>query len=222
MLVSRGGEGANVNRLKQYEREASPYRKNNAKKRTLIWFGNHGASYSRFGLRDLADLQPALCKISERHVIRLIVISNSEAGYNELIRPFPFATHYVPWRLGVVEHWLRQSEVALLPNSLDAFNVCKSANRAVLALSHGVPVVATRTPALEPFLDCVIFNDWVWGIETYLCNPQLVKQHIVDAQVVIEREFSGERIARKWDALLRQLVSERSSVQGYRQPEFDR
>jgi glycosyltransferase involved in cell wall biosynthesis len=218
VVVSNGGKGARGDAVRQYESGAAPVRKNNAWERTLIWFGNHGASYSHFGLADLADLQPALCKISERHAIRLIVISNSEARYNKLIRPFPFATHYIPWRLGVVEDWLKQSEIALLPNSLDAFNVCKSANRAALALSHGVPVVATRTPALAPLEDCVIFDDWVRGIETYLCNPQLVKRHIADAQVVIEREFSGERIARKWDALLRQVVSERSSVQGYRQP----
>jgi glycosyltransferase involved in cell wall biosynthesis len=172
------------------------------KERTLIWFGNHGARYGRFGLVDLADRKSALCTIAERHRIRLIVVSNSEARFNELIRPLPFPTYYVPWRSGVVEELLEESEVALIPNSLDAFSVCKSANRAVLALHHGVPVVATRTPALVPLADCVIFDDWIGGIEAYLNDPRLVRQHVAAARTIIEWEFSGKRIAADWDAIL--------------------
>ncbi|MGH8772109.1 MAG: hypothetical protein ACREV2_13175, partial [Burkholderiales bacterium] len=181
-------------------------------KRTLIWFGNHGASYGQFGLEDLARLRPALCTIAERHRIRLIVVSNSEERFNELIRPFPFSTCYVPWRPGVVEEIFQQSEIALLPNSLDAFSVCKSANRAVLALHHGVPVVATRTPALQLFAGCVMFDDWIGGIESYLNDPQLAQQHVAVARAIIKREFSGKRIATEWDAILRRVSAEHGTA----------
>ncbi len=177
-------------------------------KHILIWFGNHGGFYGQFGLEDLARLRPALCTIAERHPIRLIVVSNSDARFNDLIRPFPFSTQYVPWRSGVVEQLFQESEIALLPNSLDAFSVCKSANRAILALYHGVPVVATRTPALEPFAGCVIFDDWVGGIETYLREPGLAQHHVKVGQAIIEREFSAKCIAAKWHAILQAGLAE--------------
>jgi glycosyltransferase involved in cell wall biosynthesis len=182
--------------------------------RTLIWFGNQGAPYAQFGLRELASLRPVLCAVATRHRIQLIVVSNSEARFNELMHSFTFPTLYVSWRLGVVEELFKQSEIALLPNSLDAFSVCKSANRAVLALHHGIPVVATRTPALEPFEGCMIFDDWIGGIETYLNDKQLGQQHVADAQAIIHREFSGKRIAAEWDALLQRVCSNGADRRG--------
>lgn len=200
----RTGDGERIVESRFSEAPANPDRESGSTMRTLIWFGNQGAPYGQFGLRELASLSRALSAVAKRHRIQLIVVSNCEARFNELIRPFPLPTFYVGWRPGVVEELFKQSEIALLPNSLDAFSVCKSANRAVLALHHGIRVVATRTPALEPFDGCMIFNDWIGGIETYLNDKQLCQQHIAAAQAIIAREFSGERVARMWNEILHQ------------------
>jgi glycosyltransferase involved in cell wall biosynthesis len=101
----------------------------------------------------------------------------------------------------VTETLLRDANVVLVPNSLDPFSRCKSANRALLALAHGVPVVATRTRALEPLSPCVIFDDWVGGIERYLEDKELAQAHLRVANDIIQREFSGLALAEEWKRL---------------------
>jgi glycosyltransferase involved in cell wall biosynthesis len=171
-------------------------------RRTLIWFGNYGASYSKFGMGELVALKSALVEVSCRWEIELLVVSNNYGQYQKLIRPLPLNTRYIEWSLDTVYFCLSLSDVALVPNALDAFSVCKSANRTILALSAGVPVVATRTPALQPFESCVIFDDWVRGIEAYLVDHELVARHLKNAGAIIGEEYSGPRIADLWQAVI--------------------
>lgn len=176
----------------------------NQRPRTLIWFGNYGASYSNFGMRELAALENDIAKVSARWEVEVVVVSNNYRKYLELIRPLPFFSRYVEWSLNAIYSYLGKADVALVPNARDEFSVCKSANRTILALSAGVPVVATRTPALEPFESCVIFDDWVGGIEAYLTDHELVTRHLRRASELIREHYSGPRIAQLWETVIRQ------------------
>jgi glycosyltransferase involved in cell wall biosynthesis len=175
--------------------------------RRLCWFGNWGAPYARFGLFDLADIGDALRAVASRHRIRLVVVSNSRRHFRQLVAPLGIDCEYHEWAEGITEGLLASADVALLPNSLDAFSRCKSANRALFALAHGVPVVATCTQALEPLAGCIATGDWVAGIEQYLDEPEIARAHVAAARVVIAREFSGEVIAEKWRLLLDDIAA---------------
>lgn len=203
--LDRPASLADDNREKLVEARASYHLRMGCRppRRTLIWFGNYGASYSKFGMAELVALSSALVEVSCRWEIEVLVVSNSYSQYQKVIRPLPFSTRYIEWSLDAAYFCLSLADVALVPNALDAFSVCKSANRTILALSAGVPVVATRTPALQPFESCVIFDDWVRGIETYLVDHELVARHLKKAAAIIGEEYSGPRIADLWQAVIK-------------------
>ena len=166
--------------------------------KTLIWFGNSGADYGRFGLCDIVDIADPLKRLSARVNFELLVVSNNKEAYAKYIKSLPFATRYIEWDPRTIHGWIRKSDVAIVPNSRDEFAICKSANRAILALHLGVPVVATRTPALEPLRDCLTFDDWEDGVARYLTRPELVRDHLVKANAVLAKEFDVAVIAEKW------------------------
>jgi glycosyltransferase involved in cell wall biosynthesis len=75
-----------------------------------------------------------------------------------------------------------------------------------MSLSLGVPVVATKTPALELFNDCIIYDDWESGLRAYLTDQNLVKSHIEKAEAIIQQNYSGEAIAKQWNNVIKQVV----------------
>ena len=89
-----------------------------------------------------------------------------------------------------------------------------------MALSLNVPVVATLTPAMEPFRDCIAFNNWEDGIVQYLTDSKLVSDHLKKAEVVM-RQFSDEAIAERWEAAL-SLAEKRRLARDAWDPEAQR
>ena len=172
---------------------------------TILWFGNHGAKYGSFGMSSILQVAPAIEQLSREQPLRLVVVSNSQAKYERYIQPLPFETLYLRWHPQKTYDYIRNSDVAIIPNSQSIYSICKSANRAVLALSQGTPVVASSTPALDPFKDCLILDDWELGLRQYLLNPKIARSHVAAAQRVIARNFSGEKIAQQWLALIKAI-----------------
>lgn len=179
--------------------------------KTVLWFGNHGAKYGNFGMLDILDVADALEALSQRQLLRLRVVSNSYEKYSTYIAPLPFESDYLPWHPRKIYDYIRASDVVIIPNSQSAFSICKSANRAVLALSQGTPVVASRTPALEMFAECIWLDDWAKGLQSYLQQPDVAQAHVDQAQRVIEQKLSGEAIAQQWLSLISHINNDQKA-----------
>ena len=179
------------------------YRQSDHELKQVIWFGTHDMNFSQ-KLFKLQDIYPQLIAAYQEVNFCLHIVSEAEAYevYQEYIKPFSFPTKFTPWNQYINYQLISQSHVTIIPNSLNAFEICKSPNRAILSLALGVPVVATKTPALLPFEDCIIFDDWHQGIVSYLQDPNLAWQHITTAQSIIKRDYSGEVIADKWGQII--------------------
>ncbi len=175
--------------------------------KTLIWFGHAGGEYGAFGVSDIAHIAPSLMELSRRISFKLLVVSNSRAAYEQHVRPLPLHTEYIEWDSESIRDLIKASDVTIVPNSRDPFAICKSANRAVLSLSLGVPVVASRTPAMDVLEACVNFDDWVEGPYRYLTEPKMVEAHLAKAKEVLDREFSESRIAGQWQDVLNVVKS---------------
>ena len=173
--------------------------------KTVLWFGNHGAKYGNFGMLNILDAADALQRVAQDCPLRLLVISNSRDKYEAHIAPLPFATDYLPWHPRQIYAYIRESDVVIIPNSRSRYSICKSANRAVLALSQGTPVIASATPALDMLEGCVWLDDWEGGLRAYLTKPQTARTHVQQAQSVISQQLSGQVIAQKWLSLLDQI-----------------
>lgn len=172
-------------------------------RRVLLWFGNHGAKHASFGMLDLLPLRAELEAIAAQWPVELVVISNSKDKFDRHIADFGLPTRYVEWTPEAVDEWLERADVVLVPNSLDAFSRCKSANRTVLALSRGVPVVATWMPALAPLKDVILTGGFGQGISRYLAEPGLANEHVRTAGPILQAEYGAGAIAAAWqDSLL--------------------
>lgn len=170
----------------------------------LLWFGNHGADYANFGIRDLLLIRSALETIAQEHDVELVVVSNNRAKYAEFISPMAIRTRYVEWSARSVEQEMQRAHVVLIPNSLDAFSVCKSANRTVHALTYGLPVVATNTPSLKPMEGGIVVDDFLGGLRRYLTSPEDVAADVALGQKLAREHFSAESIARAWSHAIAQ------------------
>ncbi|MDH4083356.1 MAG: glycosyltransferase [Nitrospira sp.] len=177
----------------------------------ILWFGNHGAPYSNFGMLELLTIRDVLERIAVEMPVELWVVSNNRTKYNSEIAPLAIPSHYVEWSPHAMKTAFSLADVVVLPSTCDPFSICKSANRAVLALSNKVPVVATGTPALAPLSDCIETNDFYTGIKRYLTESDHVRSHLRLAANFIEANFGKEVITAKWMEVLsyarKQVVS---------------
>jgi hypothetical protein len=171
-------------------------------RKTVIWFGHHGSNHGRYGLIVLADLIPQLKAIDRQIPIRLLVVSDDQKKFERLFAGIGFPAEFRQWNPLRIFDDIRSADVCLVPNSKDLFSITKSANRAVLALSLGVPVVATRVPSTEPLEGSVIFDDWVGGVLHYLSDREAVNTHLITAAQIIEKEYSGRAIGQIWSRIL--------------------
>jgi hypothetical protein len=182
--------------------------------RRLLWFGNHGAKHGgRFGMIDLADNKAALERIAREFDVELVVVSNNEKKFNQLIAPLAIRSRYVEWSATRLQEELSGADIVLVPNSCDAFSLCKSANRTALALVANRPVVATLTPALMPLSDCIEAGDFYEGIRNYLSDPKLFIAHLDIARELCERLYGQETIANAWCAVIDAVCSQTNGRQ---------
>ena len=173
--------------------------------KTILWFGNHGAKYGSFGMSSILQVAPAIEQLSHELPLRLVVVSNSQEKYERYIKPLPFDTLYLRWHPQKCYDYIRASDAVIVPNSQSIFSICKSANRVVLALSQGTPVVASRTPALDLLQECIVMDDWYLGLRQYLLHLEIAQAHVAAAQRAIAQNFSGDKIAQQWLALIESI-----------------
>ncbi|MEO5861662.1 MAG: hypothetical protein ABIQ03_04280 [Burkholderiales bacterium] len=167
-------------------------------KRQILWFGNHGAAHANFGMLDLLGIRDPLEQVARETPVELVVVSNNYSKYVDFIKPMGILSRYVEWSPEAMLEQFRTANVVIVPNSRDEFSLCKSANRTVMALSAGVPVVATYTPALAKLRGCVEFDDFYGGIKRYLSEPSHAHLHIQKGQVLIKELFGQHAIGEDW------------------------
>lgn len=194
--------------------------KSDGVKKRIVWFGNHGAPHASFGILDLLIIRDALEKLATEFSLELVVVSNNYEKYNKYIRPFAIPSQYVEWDAISIEKYLRSAYVVVIPNSLDAFSVCKSSNRTVLALYYGAPVVATLTPALLPLKDCIELDDFEGGLRRYLSDGDYAKVHVNRGRTLIEKEYGQPVIGQSWFEVLNKVIADSSHPLSSEPPEL--
>jgi hypothetical protein len=168
----------------------------------ILWFGNHGADHASFGITDLLLVKDALELAAKRHRVRLVVCSNNRKKFDALIKPMNLTTEYVEWSQKALSSELARADVVIIPNSLDDFSVCKSANRSVSALLQGVPVVATSTPALERISAFIYTGNFTENLLLVLGGHDAAKARAKAAIETITKEYGDNAIADLWLKLI--------------------
>lgn len=174
----------------------------------IIWFGNHGASYANFGMLDLLEIKDTLEKIAQEFEVELVIISNNEKKYNQYILPLKISSCYVEWSPLAVEKWLEVASLVVIPNTLDSFSICKSANRTVLAVNANVPVVATPTPALLPLASYIYLGNTLDGLRHYLSNPERGKKDASNAAHLAKKLFGLDKLTSTWLSVINEVTTQ--------------
>src|SRR5262249_16061098 len=133
----------------------------------VIWFGRHGSIHSQFGM-DL--LKPVIEELERTHrdrPIEPVDISNKRGRFDSLAHGAKILRGCEGGSNERAFFELWRADLFVMPSAADPFAICKSANRAVLALANNVPVVASYLESLEPLRDVMVIDDWRGGIEGY-------------------------------------------------------
>lgn len=173
--------------------------------RKILWFGNHGAEHARFGMLDILEFRGALEAIAAEHDVELVVISNNRQKYEGQIAPLSIPSRYVEWSQRAVTQWLAQADAVIVPNTLDSFSLCKSANRTVLALANGVPVVATPTPALSQLAEYIFTGDPLAALRDIFSEPGKARALALEGHRQAEALYGLQSIRAQWLQVLRDV-----------------
>ena len=165
-----------------------------------------------FGLTDLIAIRGKLEELYKRVPFTLTIVSNDREAYKQYIGGLSFDSTYREWSEDAVLDEFRKGPIVLLPASPNPFSACKSANRALLALQNGVPVIASSGLSLSGLEGAVLFEDWENSILRYLQEPALVKEHLSRAAVLFEKEYSVENYINRWEKLFEELVASKGGA----------
>jgi glycosyltransferase involved in cell wall biosynthesis len=168
----------------------------------VVWFGRHGSFHSEFGMGLLRPVIEELERAHRDRPIELVVISNNRIRFDALTHGAKIFTRYETWSNERVFFELSRADLFVMPSAADSFSLCKSANRAVLALANNVPVVATYLESLEPLRDVLVIDDWRAGIDTYLFDRDTADRHLRAARSILAEQFSTEAVSRLWHGIL--------------------
>lgn len=173
----------------------------------IVWFGNHGAPHSTFGMLSLLPVAESLQKAHARQPFVLELVSNNREKFDAFISQIGIPCVYTPWTLEGVYDAIDRATIALVTSGDDSFCDVKSSNRALQALACGKPVVGPPSVSLAPLAGFVIQGDVGSGILQYLEDPQLRERHVASAQDVIARDYAFAAVARDYKKILEQAVA---------------
>lgn len=172
----------------------------------MLWFGHHGASHASFGMLDILLVKDELESIALEFPCELVVVSNNKEKYLKHIDTMAIPTRYIEWSASAMESHIQAADVVIIPNSKDVFSICKSANRAVLALSNGTPVVATSTPALEALRECISLDNFAGELRKYQSDSEFAHTQVTRGHQLIENLYGQSVIGKAWLGVIKEVI----------------
>jgi hypothetical protein len=164
----------------------------------LLWFGIHGGENAPYGMLDLLNKKDLLIELNRTHPIHLVVLSDSREKFNRHIATLPLSTLYIEWGSIHFSGILRQSDVNIIPISINPFTLCKTNNRLATALFAGVPTVADEIPSYRDLARFCVLNDWEHGLRLYLDNKWIGQEHARSAREYILEHYTIKQVGDAW------------------------
>ena len=161
----------------------------------VVWFGNHGAPHSTFGMLSLLQVADSLRRAYARKPFVIELVSNNREKFDAFLVQLGVPCIYIPWTLETVYDAIDRATVALVTSGDDSFCDVKSSNRALQALGCGRPVVGPPSPSLAPLGDFVLQGDVGEAILRYLDDEELRTSHVKAASETIASQYSFAAVA---------------------------
>ena len=189
--------------------------KKSKNKKIILWFGNSGGGHSKYGISDLLLIRRELEDVASVYDIELIVISNSYGQYESLIKPFAVQSRYIEWKLWSILYYIKMADVVVVPNSMEAFSLCKSPNRALMSIMAGTPAIVTRTPAYRAINGFgLFFDNFKENLEKIIAGD-VSSREVVKLQSYIYDNYGSDVAANKWCELVERYAKWASNSNKY-------
>lgn len=168
----------------------------------LVWFGNAGQEYPRFGMIDLVELMPTLRRFAENNTIQLSVISNSRDMVHTHFANAGFPVTYHEFRTATFQRVFRSHDVCLIPVQANPFTVCKTINRPALSLLLGVPVICDTIPSYGELDSFVRTGDWLKNLNLYATSRPLRQDLVRRGRKYLREKYTPARVVSQWSSVL--------------------
>lgn len=177
----------------------------------LVWFGNAESRGIAIGLMELGRIISELEALDRTLPLRLTVISNSRAKYQEYVGSSSVPSRYVRWRATTFAQHFTPNDVCVIPMNVNPYSVCRTNNRVRTSLMLGVPVVATAIPSYAEFAPWTLVERWSENITKYAGDPDLARRHVEAAQQHITTTYTPERLLEQWSTVFAALLGEQAT-----------
>ena len=168
----------------------------------LLWFGNHGSPYAEGGMLDLAPLRDAMESLHRETPLSLTIVSNSSEKFDLSFSSWNIPCFYLPWHPLSFNKIAREHDISIIPIKNNDFTNCKTDNRVVTSLVHGLAVVANPIPSYLPYAQVAKIGDIISGVRHYTASPDLRRQESTRGKALVEKTRDIQRIADQWQDLL--------------------
>lgn len=173
----------------------------------LVWQGQAGTKSPPSGMSVLSRLVPALEEVHRSSPVRLTVISNSRDAYRRNVGRPGFPASYMQWRPRTFAWNFANHDVCLLPVDPNPFTICKSDNRAVLALMLGLPVIADDIPSYRRMSPWIAIGDWAANLARMAADPRAAQDRVAEAQAALGPLIDPARVVAQWSAVIEAAMS---------------
>ncbi|MGI9372264.1 MAG: glycosyltransferase [Hyphomicrobiales bacterium] len=201
-LAGNCATGLTVDTAHESYRDKAQARRSAGKPIKLLWFGLAKSKFGKMGLKSLQQNLISIAHVHGQSPVELNVVSSDERLFERLISDAPFPTHFCRWEPGKVQELLNDTDITVLPTSNDPFNRVKSANRMLLSLGMGVPVITSPHPSLEHLKDAVWTGAVAEGVYVLAHDSARYSQLMQNAQSAIEAHYSPQVLANMWCELI--------------------
>lgn len=174
----------------------------------LCWFGHHGDVAPPFGLIDLERLLPTLAEVHAEAPLQLTVITGSKKRFEERIAARArLPVQFRQWRRETFRRLLVQHDACVLPIGDNPFTRCKTANRPLLALHAGIPVVADPLPSYQPLAPYLRLGEFGAALRELARDPAAQREATRAGQAWVRAEWTPRRVVAQWSSWLARFAS---------------
>jgi len=166
--------------------------------RIVVWFGNHGGPHSDFGMLTMLKVANELKEAYDRAPFTLIVVSDNKEKWKLFIEPIGIPTRFVPWSHAGCRALLKKAWAFIMPVGDDHFSLSKSANRALLALEAGTPVVSQSLESLDDLRPGVSGAAFAQALERCLTRREEAQSDAAAARAQAKGAFGLRPTIEKW------------------------
>jgi hypothetical protein len=163
----------------------------------IVWFGNI-ENYPEWLMGPLSTLKD----------VELHAITNVSS---DILREYPYINFH-DWTYSDFSEMISSFDLCILDHSGSEIINSKSANKMVTAISHGLPVLASRTPDYQRLAKFAGVDDWLFeNVNTLLDHverlrdPSCRNNYIISAQKIVWETYHIDNIIEKLGKIIQEI-----------------